>query len=488
MEDLSPAWLDETVPFPADLGLIDDPNRDAGGDLWNTIHTGQGLFDLLRSTSSDIADGTIVPADNVAGRSEAASDFLIQLYYQNFHLAHPVVLPQKALHHVPSYLLAVMQYIGAHYHYDPFVRDALKDAAYAALSDQTPRDGFKVQSMLLLAIATHAHGHEDEANQILRAAVDLALELGMDGASYARENSMGSSLVEESWRRTYWELYVVDGLFAGLRQQSTFPLYSRQSDLSLPCEEAEYHAGNVHPQPTLEDLRQNWSTQNGKQFSSFAYRIEAVRILGMVLALGQSSELDSELQAETVDACLAGWFLHLPASRREPLLSNGRVDEMLFQAQMIIYIGMIYLHRTRSIMRFACFHARTSCTRYRASRPPTLSFDALDMRSKKLIRAADQLSNLVALPTEIKRHSLFLICALAMAVIVHTAACFMAAGTEHAESFRIRVQLSVGAFNRLAESWPLARTVRQQVLSMYQEVVSGSRTKGTCSAVDFTMP
>lgn len=121
-------------------------------------------------------------------------------------------------------------------------------------------------------------------------------------------------------------------------------------------------------------------------------------------------------------------------------------------------------------MRFASFHTLTSCTRYRASRPP-LTLDALDLSSKKLIRAADQLSNLVALPTEIKRHSPFLICAVAMAVIVHTAACVMASGTEHAESIEARIQLAAGAFNRLAECWPLARTVRQQVLGMYQEVV-----------------
>lgn len=89
-------------------------------------------------------------------------------------------------------------------------------------------------------------------------------------------------------------------------------------------------------QYTLEDFRQNWSLHpNGKRFSSFAYRVEAVRILGMVPGLSQSTEVDSEPQAETIDACLAGWFLHLPASKRDPMLSNGRVDEMLFQGQIL---------------------------------------------------------------------------------------------------------------------------------------------------------
>lgn len=240
VDDLSPAWLDSAVSLPADLGIPASFAPDAS----SIASAGHELFDFgLINPLAGTADSAVVPANNVA---KGLDDFWIQLYYQNFHLAHPIVLPQKALHNVPSYLLAVMQYIGAHYHYDESVRDALKDAAYAVLSEQqTPRNGFTVQSMLLLAIVTHAHGREDEANQILRSAVDLALELGMDRAAFARENSMGSSLWEESWRRTYWELYIVDGLFAGLREQSTFSLYGRPSDLSLPCEEEEYHAGNV---------------------------------------------------------------------------------------------------------------------------------------------------------------------------------------------------------------------------------------------------
>lgn len=100
----------------------------------------------------------------------------------------------------------------------------------------------------------------------------------------------------------------------------------------------------IPPQRNLGDLRQNWSlASENYRFSSFAYRVEAVRILRMVLALlrHRSSGFDDEdKEIETLDACLVGTLLHLPRSRLEPYGSNGNddFDEMTFQIQMIVYL------------------------------------------------------------------------------------------------------------------------------------------------------
>ncbi|KKA22078.1 C6 transcription factor [Rasamsonia emersonii CBS 393.64] len=309
VDDLSPAWLDSAVSLPADLGIPASFAPDAS----SIASAGHELFDfgLINPLAALLPELPPCPSHRPAAEGSPQCSVVSV----SGHAVHWRSLPLRRV----------------------CPRCVERRCICRPVRTADPRNGFTVQSMLLLAIVTHAHGREDEANQILRSAVDLALELGMDRAAFARENSMGSSLWEESWRRTYWELYIVDGLFAGLREQSTFSLYGRPSDLSLPCEEEEYHAGNVPPmQYTLEDFRQNWSLHpNGKRFSSFAYRVEAVRILGMVPGLSQSTEVDSEPQAETIDACLAGWFLHLPASKRDPMLSNGRVDEMLFQGQIL---------------------------------------------------------------------------------------------------------------------------------------------------------
>lgn len=102
------------------------------------------------------------------------------------------------------------------------------------------------------------------------------------------------------------------------------------------------------------------------------------------------------------------------------------------------------------------------------------SFDLLDPSTKKIIRAADSLSNLLTLPGPIKRHSPFLINGLLMGVLVHTAAA-LSSSKQSDELFKVRVELAVGVLNRLAESWPLARDAKHQVLKMYREVVQRLR-------------
>jgi len=100
----------------------------------------------------------------------------------------------------------------------------------------------------------------------------------------------------------------------------------------------------IPPQRKLGDLRQSWSlASDDHRFSSFAYRVEAVRILRMVLAVlshRSSGFEDEDTEIETIDACLVGTLLHLPRSRLEPYGSNGNddFDEMTFQTQMIVYL------------------------------------------------------------------------------------------------------------------------------------------------------
>lgn len=57
-----------------------------------------------------------------------------------------------------------------------------------------------------------------------------------------------------------------------------------------------------------------------------------------------------------------------------------------------------------------------------------------------------------------------------MAAIVHMATSMMVMPTEREESIKARIQLSIGALNVLGEAWPLARTVKKQMLEIYQEI------------------
>jgi hypothetical protein len=69
-------------------------------------------------------------------------------------------------------------------------------------------------------------------------------------------------------------------------------------------------------------------------FSSFAYRVQAIRNVGKILAVGQRGGSE-ESDVDEADACLVNWALHLPESKRVLVDRDGQVDEMLFQAYMI---------------------------------------------------------------------------------------------------------------------------------------------------------
>jgi hypothetical protein len=71
-------------------------------------------------------------------------------------------------------------------------------------------------------------------------------------------------------------------------------------------------------------------------YSSFTYRIVAIRNLGRVLASpARQIQFADEAAIDRIDAHLLNWKLHLPESKRVAMTSDGQLDEMLFQAHMI---------------------------------------------------------------------------------------------------------------------------------------------------------
>jgi len=69
-------------------------------------------------------------------------------------------------------------------------------------------------------------------------------------------------------------------------------------------------------------------------YSSYTYRIAAIRNLGRVLSSRQILPMD-EPTMDRVDAHLVNWRLHLPDSKKTFINADGQLDEMLFQAHMI---------------------------------------------------------------------------------------------------------------------------------------------------------
>lgn len=140
-------------------------------------------------------------------------------------------------------LEAAIRYVGSFYVGQAPTTALGLEAERSAYHMETPKDGFRVQALLVLAIGLDGYTFQEKALQILIDAQNLALELGMNKRDFAFINGNGSNILEESWRRTWWELFVIDGMIAGVHQRSSFRLNEIHADVALPCEEKEYTSG-----------------------------------------------------------------------------------------------------------------------------------------------------------------------------------------------------------------------------------------------------
>lgn len=225
------------IPGFAETGLL--PNLD-NFDLHHD-YLFSGAWDWFDSTNPSLA-----PEYKY---NSVVSTRLLEAYYLHFHAAHPILLPvrqrtRQFVKNYPQYLVAVMQCIGSQYE-SMRPSDGYRNAISQMLASQSKRDGHLVQAMLIFSVALHAQDCQHDARQMLSSAIEIAVELGMNRTNFASENSMGSPFLEESWRRTWWELYVLDGMLAALHQQNSFKLNSIESNLLLPCEDSIYHTEDV---------------------------------------------------------------------------------------------------------------------------------------------------------------------------------------------------------------------------------------------------
>jgi hypothetical protein len=172
----------------------------------------------------------------------------IEAFFYHFYPAHPFILPRDAFFKLRKEkpvdaLEAAMRYVGSFYvPQAPTVALGL-EAERTVYDADCPRDGFRVQAMLILTIGLDGYTYQEKALQILIDAQDLALEFGMNKREFAIINGNGSDLLEESWRRTWWEMYIVDGMIAGVHQKSTFRMKEIPADVGLPCEERDFAPG-----------------------------------------------------------------------------------------------------------------------------------------------------------------------------------------------------------------------------------------------------
>ncbi|KAN0083737.1 hypothetical protein V8E54_002825 [Elaphomyces granulatus] len=418
-----------------------------------------------------------------AAASPGGDGYLVDLYYSNFHAAHPVLPPLRVLYRFnpPTFLEYVIKFIGSHFtsvvsseSYRPNIITSVVDQELSVE---------KVQALLLLAIVLHSRNERAEAGSCLGRALDLAYELEMHRKSYAETMGGGDPVREESLRRTWWELFVIEGMLTALGARKSFTASMVPLEVPLPCEESIFQDGLAPPPaPTLVQFDDRVFAEDDIDFSSFSYRIEAVRILGRVVVLGQTAQGHQD-QVEAIDARIASWFHHLPESKAELMRPDGTVDEMMFQAMMIVNGASIYLHFPRSdLLSSPAVAAEVICGQSGQCLMPAFSHHAHAM---KALKAASELSTLASMRIPVTKHTPFFICALVLSSLVQLAAYSVKAG-QMPDPRRDRLTLTVGVFKSLGRTWAISQSIMRQIKAVARDVLDiGIRPAADQTALDF---
>ncbi|KAK1142648.1 hypothetical protein N8T08_007452 [Aspergillus melleus] len=425
----------------------------------------QRIMAMFPSREAQETRISAAPVLSNTGTLNVDDDTLIDAYYENFHRFHPVVLPRRhlaRLYEDPSKpinlrpLLAVMRCIG-HLYRSREWSDSLKDLVEASFVESSPADPIMVQCRLLYSTALFWYDYKTESKQEMDHAVSIALGIRMFRREFATEHGYGDPVLIESWRRTWWSLYVVDGYYAGTLGTMDFKVINVDANVDLPCQETEYESGQI-PQPrTLEEFDSREFDFSDTPFSSFAYLIGAARSAAAAISAvprcsGKTASLDI---IQAADAAVDGWLLLLPKEHKQVLTKTGEIDEHIFQAHLLIHVSIVGMHRPLSDLRFNPVEHVSSCARDLPAETPTP--ELVNVHTARVLRSVESQIRLLALPIRPFNHTPFLTCMISEGTLALLSACnFLFKGKELAIA-RDQIRMIIGCLKALAEIWPRTR-------------------------------
>ncbi|KAJ6011434.1 C6 transcription factor [Penicillium sp. IBT 35674x] len=381
-------------------------------------------------------------------------DRFLRLFYENFHIAHPILVP-SALYRdrqYPDFLQMVVNFVGAHYISSSPVQQ-YKEKVIAELSCSTDRSPSMVQAWLIYSIAIYARGEWQEAQDAFSRSVEIALELGMNQRDFAASTQPETSIEAESMRRTWWELYITDVFMAAPFKNTTFQCSTMAPEVALPCEDSAYTGTCDIPAPRkILDFKRRVFSPDETVFSSSSYRIEAVTILCRALVLNGLRDYHRD-HLQAVENALVSWINHLPSKKLDIVDSYGNIDEMMFQAHMTIAYATMLLHLPRSDLQPVLSQSDDQfwpvATRHLAS---TLN---RSIHSIKATEASRRLSDAISLCPNVPKHTPFAIPALALCGMIQ-----LATSIKHNEEcfdhHYNRVTLILGCLKSTKRIWSLA--------------------------------
>ncbi|TFA98889.1 hypothetical protein CCMA1212_009339 [Trichoderma ghanense] len=456
-------------------------------------------------TPPDDAWSSILPSADLQS-VDVAGDAFIDAYYTCFHRYHPCAPPRRFLERYLQDpirqdelrpLVYVMRFVGSIYlsSHQPSLRPRcheLEDLAASAVAQVSPTavNFFMVPCHAILSACMYWRGNAARSRRHMDTAIQLALDFGMHRHEFAADHGQGDPVLEECWRRTWWQVYIIDAYYAAIRRNTDFATFHVDATTELPCEEDEYERGEIPPPRTLEEFESREFSPEDTVFSSFAYLIGGVR--GMASAMSRVLSLPANASdsggpspkvLESVDSITEGWLLLLPESKRDIFSADGQVDELIFQAMMALHATTVGLHRPFSNCAFDPLECISSCS----SPPTTLSHSDSGaefrlIHTVKCIRAAEAQIGLLALPARPCSHTPFVVCMLTTGTLSLLAACRYTLRGQELAVARDQIRMSIGCHKAMAAVWPQAGSNLHEVQAIAREVLGLPMGSGSSSS------
>ncbi|CAG7566094.1 unnamed protein product [Fusarium equiseti] len=437
-------------------------------------------------------------------QNNLADDPLVASYYKNFHALHPFALPQ---HHLvklcdnPSLasnfaaITPAMRLIGNLYETHEWSNPLQTQIEYR-ISELSPSDPIQVQCRLLYSIALFWSTNTIKAKEEIDTATSVAVELGMHKGEFV-DAYAGDDMLMESWRRTWWMFYIVDAYYAGTLGTMNLKTSHVEATVDLPCEEDEYESGvsasfikgpallialKIIPEPrTLEDFESREFADEDIQFSSFAYLIGAVRAAALAISVTpkRATRQDSERMIQSADSVIDAWTMLLPKSKKV-MKDDASIDELMFQAQLLVHVATIGMHRPLSDLRFNPIENVSSCARQAPTETPKA--DLINVHTKRVLKSIDAQIQLLALPVRPFHHTPFTTCMVSEGTLSLLSACKHLLQDKELAIARDQIRLTIGCLKALGEIWTRTarnvkeiQTIARHVLGLEKASGAGSR-------------
>ncbi|KAL7952137.1 hypothetical protein V8C42DRAFT_306237 [Trichoderma barbatum] len=422
---------------------------------------------------------------------------LLDLYYEYFHPSHPFLLPRRSLDlrlrsrppcPTLQQLTNTMEYIGSFYQHIP-----MGTLLVPSNESNLEMDGFTVQNTLLLSMAKSMCDDKSGSEVLLAQAIQQATAIGMHEKSFADTVVDGDAVLSESWRRTWWMLYLIDANFSVARRDFIPVITASCHNVDLPCEDELYEKLSIPLEAaTLHNYRTREFALEDKPFSSFAYLIDATEIF--IAALGESTKYQDITQAEVLcgdlEARVISWFLLLPLEKRELPVAPGLLDQLMFQAHMMMYTSLAFIHRPLSNLSYDPAEGISTC----GPLPPPLERSSgyaripHEIHSEKLFQAIRKQNQcLILLPMRAAQLSPFVICMVACCTVAYLVASKFALKADEAEAARSRIRISLATLRMYEDVWPRAKKVLTE-LKRIAQIILQSTTAPPSLFIDSELP